>query len=336
MKTLLCAIFCLTIVIAARAADDTTVVARIHGNEITAGEIGLKFKSDGEPVIPTDKATCLVTNPVAELGKRVKQKMQSETVRARNLVATEEELRDIAEFIERSMAADRVRRRKDLAKFEQELADGRLSTQEQERTAKRVETLRRLADHDKRLETMPKPTPEMMRMIHAPLVEGWKYHQAIYTEYGGTVASTKFGPDPVGAKAAMAEKLEQEGTLQITVPALREAFWQSMREAPRFVLEPGKVDFTPFWKMPLPQDREPDSPATVERAAPISRSDAVKIAEKFAGKMNVPIETRTANVAERDGLFTITYEPQPNERGGAWIFKVDAATGEVQDAKIHR
>lgn len=336
MKTHLGTIFCLTIVIAARAADDATVVARIHGNEITAGEIGLKFNSDGAPVIPTDKATCLVTNPVVELGKRVKQKMQSESVRTRNLVATEEELRDIAEFIEKSTAADRVRRHKDLAKFERELADGRLSTQEQERTAKRVETLRRLAEHDKMLETMPKPTSEMLRMIHAPWVEAWKYHQAIYTEYGGVVASTKFGPDPIGAKAVMAEKLEREGTLQITLPALREAFLQSMREAPRIVLEPGQVDFTPFWKMPLPQDGEPDSPAIMERAAPISQSEAVEDAEKFAGKMDLPIETRTAKVAERDGLFIITYEPQPKERGGAWIFKVDAATGAVKDAKIHR
>ncbi len=91
-------------------------------------------------------------------------------------------------------------------------------------------------------------------MIHAPLVEAWKYHEAIHAGFGGVVALTKFGPDPVGAKAALAAQLEQPGRLEILIPCLREAFWQNLRATPRFVLEPDKVDFTPFWKLPLPQD----------------------------------------------------------------------------------
>jgi hypothetical protein len=273
---------------------------------------------------------------VAELCKLVKQKIQSETVRQRNLAATADELQEMTHFLEKSMAADRVRRREDLARFESELANGRLSAREHDRIMKRVDTLRRLAENDEQLETMPKLTPDMMRMINAPWVEAWKYHQAIYAEFGGTVASTKFGPDPVGAKVAMAENLEREGALRIYLPALREAFWKSMREAPRFVMEAWEVDFTPFWKMPLPQNEEQALPPPEEKAMLFSQSDVMKVVEKFASHMNVPIATRAAKVSEVDGLFIVTYEPPPNARGGQWIFRVDKASGEVKDVKIYR
>jgi hypothetical protein len=241
---------CLTV----QASDPKTIVARIFDREITAAEIGLEFDAKGNPILPTDPATCLKTNSLAELQKIILREMQRETVSAQNLGATDAELAEMAEFQEKSMARERVRHREDLEKFEQQLAEGGLSPEEQERVEQRLKTLRSLAEHDKRLETMPKPTPEMLRMIHAPFVEAWKYHKAIYAEFGGVVASTKFGPDPVGAKAALAAKLEQEGKLEILNRTLREALWANLNSSPRYLVEANDVDFTPFWKLPLPQD----------------------------------------------------------------------------------
>lgn len=268
----------LVIGLAARAADDATIVARVHDKQITAADIGLKFDADGAPILPTDEATCLKTNPVAELRKLILQELQAQTIAARNIGATNEELREIADYMERATASDRVRRSKDLQRFEQQLAEGGQSPQEQERIEKRLKTLRSLAEHDKRLETMPKPPADMLRMIHTPFVEAWKYHKAIHEEFGGVIASTKFGPDPVGAKAALASRLEQAGQLEITIPTLREAFWQNLRTAPRFAVEPDKVDFTPFWKLPLPQDDEPAAREDTSRPGRISKSDAVTAA----------------------------------------------------------
>ncbi len=57
------------------------MVARIDDKQFTAADIGLKFDTDGAPILPTDDATCLKTNPVAELHKRVLQEMQARTIR---------------------------------------------------------------------------------------------------------------------------------------------------------------------------------------------------------------------------------------------------------------
>ena len=92
-----------------------------------------------------------------------------------------------------------------------------------------------------------------VRMIHAPWIEAFNYHHAIYEEFGGVVASTKFGPDPAGAKQALAENLEQSGKLEIVDPKVREAFWNGLRKPPRFVVENEQIDFTPFWKQPTPE-----------------------------------------------------------------------------------
>ena len=235
------------------------MVARIFDREISASEIRLKFDAEGNPILPADPATCLRTNAVAELKKLIFLEMQQEVVRSRNLGATAEELAELAEFQEAFMARDRVRRRKDLEKYEMQLAEGGLSTEEHERMEQHLNTLRSLAEHDKRLETMPKPTPEMLRMIHAPFIEAWKYHMAIYEEFGGVVISTKFGPDPVQAKALLAQKLAEEGHLDIPSRAMQEALWVSFFPDPKLILEEEKIDFTPFWKQPLPQDEPGES-----------------------------------------------------------------------------
>jgi hypothetical protein len=245
-KTCLFALLLVTVPL--QGADDSTVVGRIFDKQITAGEIGLKFASDGQPVLPTDPATCLKTNPVAELQKRILQEMQREAVAARGWTATEAEITEMATFQQEFMVRDKLRREQDLVSIERQLAEGGLDEPTKARLGKRLETLRSLAGHDQRMESMPKLPPEMLRMVHAPWIEAWKYHREIYEEFGGVVSSTKFGLDPVGAKAALAEKLSQEGKLTISDARLSEAFWQSLRAAPKVEAKPEEIDFTPFWK----------------------------------------------------------------------------------------
>ena len=146
------------------------------------------------------------------------------------------------------MAEDRIRRHTDLEAIELQLDENHLPAPEREKLEARLGTLQKLGKFEKVREGMPELTQEMIRMVHAPWIEAFKYHESIHQEFGGVVASTKFGPDPVGAKAALAEKLQTENRLKICEPILEEKFWEGLRKAPRFELEKEKIDFTPFWK----------------------------------------------------------------------------------------
>jgi hypothetical protein len=237
-----------------QAADESTVVARIFDKQVTAGEIGLRFDSEGAPVLPDHEATCVVKHPVAELQSAILREIQAHYIRIHNLTATDDEVLEMKTFQDKFMAQDRIRRQRDLEKVEAQLAENHLPAPEREKLESRLATLQSLAGHEKNRENMPELTPEMNRMIHAPWIEAWKYHQAIYEEFGGVVSGTKFGPDPVGAKQALARQLEETGELAITNQTLKEAFWKSLAAPPRFAVEKDAVDFTPFWRQPAPDD----------------------------------------------------------------------------------
>lgn len=215
---LLLSFVCLT----AQASEPETIVARIFDREISAAEIGLTYDERGAPILPNHEATCVLKHPVAELQKIILQEMQRKYVRSHNLTATDDEVREMKTFQDKTMAEDRIRRQKDLESITSQLQENHLPATEREKLEARLATLQRLAGFEKIREGMPELTPEMIRMVHAPWIEAFKYNQAIFSEFGGVVSSTKFGPDPVGAKAALVEQLEQKGQLEIHPPLLRD------------------------------------------------------------------------------------------------------------------
>jgi hypothetical protein len=86
----------------------------------------------------------------------------------------------------------------------------------------------------------------------------WKMNKAIYEEYGGVVARTRFGPDPHGARAALLRDYEERALLSIADTVLRAEVRATLAAKPLNVIPPDQVDFTPYWKRPIPPSYFPD------------------------------------------------------------------------------
>lgn len=246
--------------LAASAAEppgkESPVAATVLGTSITAADIGLQRDADHTLILPAQAiGTAPARDPLNELRTRVLREISRDYVEKHNLQATAQEIREFQDHQERFMAQDRLRRQKRLADLERKLQDATLSAKEREQAEKNRATLLSLAAREERQEDEPNRQREAAgRSEIARLwVEGWKLNTSIHATYGGTVAVTPFGPQPVEATRRLLEEYEKQGMLVIPDEDLRRRFWEYVRQPPRFTAKPAEVDFTPYWKKPLPE-----------------------------------------------------------------------------------
>jgi len=155
-------------------------------------------------------------------------------------------------------ARDRVQRARKLVDLDQRLAAGGLSPDERARLEEFRRVLTRLAQHDAEQEQLPPPDPVRQGQLVTPWIEQWKVNKALYDQYGGIVALTRFGPDPHGARAALMADYERRGLVRFSDPAQRGRILAWLNRRPSMVTRPEEVDFTPYWKRPIPPSYFPD------------------------------------------------------------------------------
>jgi hypothetical protein len=240
------------------SSNASPLVARVLEKNIRADEIGLKYGTNNQPIISNDTpSTCLLRNPLDELRSVITREVERDYIDKNNLKATDEEIREFQEFQDRFMAQDRIRRQKRLVELEEKLKDPKLSPSERERDEKSRATILSLAKHEKQLDQMGMKLPESQyRSVAGPWVEGWKFNKSIYEKYGGTVSITKFGPDPVGATKSLLEEYEKEGNVLVFDENLRSNFWKRLALPPQITAKPEDIDFVPYWKKPIPENKE--------------------------------------------------------------------------------
>ena len=179
-------------------------------------------------------------------------------IATRSLEATEAEIAELAAYDKRFEKQDRSQRARKLAELDQRLRNDALSDGERTRLQEFRATLRRLARYDAERDEGPPADPKRQAAAYASWIEMWKMNKALQEEYGGVVALTRFGPDPHGARAALLLDYEDQGLLGIADTTLRAEVQQTLTAQPRAVVPPDRVDFTPYWKRPIPPSYFPD------------------------------------------------------------------------------
>lgn len=227
------------------------VVAHVLGKHIAASDIGLEYDAQGNPNIPKDEASCLISDPISELQSKITAEVARDYVTSKHLKATDEEIRQLQVYQVNFAAKDQVKRQKELAQLDERLKTTALNPKEKEKAEHRRTTLLRLTKSDN---IEARATVEELRSVYAPWIETWKFNKAVYEQYGGAVAITKLGPDPVEATNRLLEQYEKDGKLLILNTDLKSAFWSRLRKPPRFAAKPNEIDFTPSWKKPLPKN----------------------------------------------------------------------------------
>lgn len=237
---------------------ESPTVASVFDKKITADDIDLKYDGSNKPIFPKDsQSTCLLQDPTGKLLTKIIIEVSRDYIDKNNLNSTDEEIREFNEFKSRFWAQDKIKNQKKLADLDKKLQDTKLSKEEKEQAEKYRETLLSLAFHEKQLEERNyKPTPEALRESARLWIEGLKFNKSIYERYGGVVGITKFGPDPIGATKALLTDYEKNGTLVFHDENLRSNFWERLSLQPRFTADKEEIDFTPYWKKPLPENEE--------------------------------------------------------------------------------
>ena len=228
---------------AVAAAQEPERVATVFGTPITRGD--LAAETDDRP--QARKLLALIWDRVA-----------ARYVSSRDLAATPDEIAELAAYDRRFNAKDRSQRARKLDELDRRLLDDGLGPEERARLEDFRATLQRLARYDMERDQEPPADPARQAAYYKPWIEMWKMNKALYDEYGGVVGLTQFGPDPHGARAALLRDYEQRGLVTILDPALREEVDATLDARPPLVVSPDRVDFTPYWKRPIPPSYFPD------------------------------------------------------------------------------
>jgi len=173
-------------------------------------------------------------------------------IEGNGLLAMPDEVAELGAYEAAFEKKDRAQRARKLAELDQRLASNTLEADARAHAEDFRNTLRRLQQHDAEADALPKPDAAQRDTTYGPWIEMWKMNRALQKQYGGVVALTPFGPDPQGARAALFADYEQQGKLRFFDALLRGRFYEMLAEKPRSVVNPGEVDFTPYWRRPIP------------------------------------------------------------------------------------
>jgi len=221
---------------AAGAQAPSQVVARVFGTPVTAAEVEFE-RGD-------------TAHSAQLLKRRIEREATRRFVQANRLEASEADLAAYKKFDREFRQADRERRARDLDRLEKELAAGIADPQRRAQAESYRSTLQQLAKRDAERVDQGADAASKQR-VWKPWIEGYKLNKALYDRYGGTVGITKFGPDPVGARAALLREHERNGDYKIDDAALRSAFWAEVDKPPRMIAKPADIDFTYYWLKPV-------------------------------------------------------------------------------------
>ena len=222
------------------AAED---VARVLGVPIDRNEVQAAGK--GEAL-------------VGKLYERLWDGVSRHYIEQHRLKATPREITELADYEREFDRKDRAQRARKLVELDQRLSAPDLPAEKRMRLQEFRDTLERLAKSDAAGDQEPPPDAALESARRAQWIELWKLNRALYEEYGGTVALTRFGPFPHGARLALFEDYERRGLLEFPDARLRERLMALLAVPPPIPVAAGKVDFTPYWKRPIPPSYFPD------------------------------------------------------------------------------
>jgi hypothetical protein len=179
-------------------------------------------------------------------------------VARQGLAATPAEVEEVLAYHREFERRDRAQRARKLEELDRRLAADSHGPEERTWLQEFQATLQRLALYDSEQDRMPPQDREHLQAFLALWVEMWKMNRAIYEHYGGVVVLGEFGPSPHGARAALIADYERQGLLQFADTGLRERVYAMLDHPPSMVVPPDRVDFTPYWKRPIPPSYFPD------------------------------------------------------------------------------
>jgi hypothetical protein len=225
------------------AAQGPERLATVTGRVITRAELGA-----GTPTATLEGRLLALIWP----------RIAGDYVAGHGLAASRAEIDEALAYHREFERRDQAQRARKLEELAGRLKETGLAPEERAWLEDFQATLQRLALQDEEQAAAPPPSAEHLRALVAPWVESWKMNRSIYDRYGGVVGLSDAGPTPYGARAALVADYERLGLLEFADAALRARVYAMLRQPPSAVVPPERVDFSPYWKRPIPPSYFPD------------------------------------------------------------------------------
>jgi hypothetical protein len=223
-----------------------------QGPELAATVTGVVITRDELAAAPEGTAR------EARLLELIWPRIAGHYVARQGLAATPAEVEEVLAYHREFERRDRAQRARKLEELDRRLTADSLGPEERTWLQEFQATLQRLALYELEQDRMPQQGREHLEAFLARWVEMWKMNRTLYERYGGVVALVEFGPSPHGARAALIADYERLGLLQFADTGLRERVYAMLEHPPSMVVPPGRVEFTPYWKRPIPPSYFPD------------------------------------------------------------------------------
>jgi hypothetical protein len=217
-------------------------VARVAGAEITRSELAAEEDE---------------TARAASFRDWVWKRVYAHYVLERGLSATAAEISEVRAYDREFERRDRAQRARKLAELTERLAREDLDPGERAWLEEFRSVLIRVAEHDAGSDRAG-PDAAGERALLSSWIEFWKGNRALYAEYGGAVEVTTAGPAAHGARVALLADYERRGLVQLFDRRLRDRLFELLSRPPRRVVPPDEIDFTPYWRRPIPPSYFPD------------------------------------------------------------------------------
>ncbi|MCP4216606.1 MAG: hypothetical protein GY765_18285 [bacterium] len=206
--------------------ESEPVIATLLGHDLTLKSIGSYPEAS-------------LTNKAFDLKWHAWRLIAEDFVKKNNLSASEAEIKKAVDSRTLSINEQLRAEKKKLKEIEGKLTGKQLSKKQREQLEAEKRGLLWGLDWFKKSK---KTEAEIRRKIKLQLAYPALCRE-IHKQYGGRVAMTKRGPDPVGAIQKLFEEHLQKGTLVIYNPKLKKAFRRQFNRKYRYIIPPDKVNF---------------------------------------------------------------------------------------------
>jgi hypothetical protein len=224
-------------------------VARVLQQTITASQLepDEKMKQQAKAQLKKDYNAWLAQIRYVKLAAMIWEPLQQQFMKEKGMAVAPSEVTSFFEYAKKARELQKNQFQQALQKVTSDIASGKLTPQQKTE----AETIKKNIQNG--LEQLGKPLPEpssQEKEFASRTIQVWKFDQALFKQYGGTVVMKQANPlEPIAAYKKFLEEREKSKAFEITDADYKKNFWK-LFDIPKqaTVVPANKVDYSkPWW-----------------------------------------------------------------------------------------
>jgi hypothetical protein len=224
-------------------------IARVMQQTITASQLEPddKIKQQAKAELKKDYNAWLTQIRYVKLAAMIWEPLQQQFMKEKGMSAQPSEVTTFFDYAKKARELQKNQFQQALQKVNSDIAGGKLTAQQKGE----AETIKKNIQNG--LEQLGKPLPEpsvQEKEFASRTVQVWKFDQALFKQYGGTVVMKQANPlEPIGAYKKFLEEREKAKSFEVIDADYKKNFWKMFEISKQAVVVPAnKVDYSkPWW-----------------------------------------------------------------------------------------